>query len=128
MKTLYFSITIPIAPIPKARPRLGKNGVFTPARTQNAENIIRAYLLRARVKKIDTGIPLFLEVIFSIAHKKHRDIPKLTRPDLDNYLKLIMDAGNNYLWNDDAQIFEINAKKIYSKNNYIDIRVFLIID
>ena len=35
------------------------------------------------------------------------------RPDLDNFLKAVLDACNGIVFFDDAQITEINARKIY---------------
>ena len=39
-----------------------------------------------------------------------------TKPDIDNLVKLTMDACNNLLWKDDCVIVGIVAKKLYSKN------------
>lgn len=36
---------------------------------------------------------------------------KNTKPDLDNLLKTVLDAGNGKLWNDDTQIVEIRTFK-----------------
>ncbi len=39
----------------------------------------------------------------------------VTKPDLDNLVKFIADAGNGLLWEDDRQIVQIRAVKIYHK-------------
>ncbi|EGQ4349800.1 RusA family crossover junction endodeoxyribonuclease, partial [Staphylococcus pseudintermedius] len=40
---------------------------------------------------------------------------KNTKPDLDNLLKTVLDAGNGKLWNDDNQIVEIRTFKKWSE-------------
>lgn len=40
---------------------------------------------------------------------------KNTKPDLDNLLKTVLDAGNGKLWNDDNQIVEIRTFKKLSE-------------
>lgn len=39
---------------------------------------------------------------------------KRTKPDLDNLLKTVLDAGNEKLWKDDNQIVDIRTFKKYS--------------
>ncbi|MDU0476840.1 RusA family crossover junction endodeoxyribonuclease [Staphylococcus chromogenes] len=39
---------------------------------------------------------------------------KRTKPDLDNLLKTVLDAGNEKLWKDDNQIVEIRTFKKYA--------------
>ena len=38
----------------------------------------------------------------------------IARPDIDNFIKFIMDALNGTYWRDDSQICLISAKKIYT--------------
>ena len=38
-----------------------------------------------------------------------------SKPDLDNFLKLFLDAMNKVVYMDDSQIVEIFATKVYSK-------------
>jgi Holliday junction resolvase RusA-like endonuclease len=42
--------------------------------------------------------------------------PHTKKPDIDNIVKLLLDAFNGILYEDDGQISTIVAKKIYSKN------------
>ncbi|HAR6121593.1 TPA: RusA family crossover junction endodeoxyribonuclease [Staphylococcus pseudintermedius] len=40
---------------------------------------------------------------------------KETKPDLDNLLKTVLDAGNQKLWKDDNQIVELHSLKKYNE-------------
>jgi Holliday junction resolvase RusA-like endonuclease len=40
--------------------------------------------------------------------------PHISRPDIDNFVKFTSDTLNTFIWEDDAQIFEIKARKLYS--------------
>ncbi|MCY3414659.1 MAG: RusA family crossover junction endodeoxyribonuclease [Candidatus Heimdallarchaeota archaeon] len=44
-------------------------------------------------------------------------------PDLDNYVKLTLDALNGILWADDRFIVEIHSAKFYSNNPRIEIEM-----
>jgi Holliday junction resolvase RusA-like endonuclease len=74
--------------------------------------------------------PLILTLFFNIARPKShyrtgKNAGKLkdsapisctTRPDLDNYVKFVLDALNGVFWIDDAQVFSLYASKTYSSN------------
>lgn len=40
-------------------------------------------------------------------------IPCPCRPDLDNYIKAILDGLNGVVWKDDGQVYSVNASKWY---------------
>tara|TARA_Y100000310_G_C20361550_1_gene659206 strand:- start:20 stop:448 length:429 start_codon:yes stop_codon:yes gene_type:complete len=44
-----------------------------------------------------------------------------TRPDIDNYLKFILDAGNTVLFDDDSQIVKVQMSKTYSFTPRVEI-------
>jgi Holliday junction resolvase RusA-like endonuclease len=46
------------------------------------------------------------------------------KPDLDNLVKLVKDAGNGILWRDDAQVVRLDADKVYGPENETIINVF----
>ncbi|KKK83986.1 hypothetical protein LCGC14_2787870 [marine sediment metagenome] len=112
--------TILIEPVAKARARhtvIGKHvRTYTPAKTANAETLV-LYSVREKLASGDTfpkGVALHLAVTFYRA--KPKSAPKrlsmpLTRPDLDNYLKLLLDALNGYAFPDDGQVTRISAAK-----------------
>lgn len=90
-------------PIPKGRPRRGKNGhTYTPARTTAAEEALKwemkTVVLRA------TSLPCAVRLQFRCATWR--------RCDIDNLTKLVLDAGNGVVWVDDQQIVELHVELI----------------
>jgi Holliday junction resolvase RusA-like endonuclease len=109
-------ITIPIHPVAKARARtVTNNGYthsFTPKKTKDAEDYIRAFV--TGYPKYDPTTPLAVSVTFYVAKPKScpkRQYPTV-KPDIDNYLKLVCDALNGKVW-EDQQIVRILARKEY---------------
>jgi Holliday junction resolvase RusA-like endonuclease len=124
------NVVIPVAPVPKGRPRArvmkGRVMEYTPAKTRDAEAevrvSIRQYLLHHLQFEpeagpyFSAGIPLSLKAMFVIPRPpsipKKRQLP-VTRPDCDNYVKLLIDSLNKFLWVDDAQLTSIFILKRY---------------
>ncbi len=76
--------------------------------TAEGKAIKEAYTweMRATKPKIELGpIKLILRLYFN-TKAKH---------DIDNFNKLILDAGTGILWTDDSQIQELNISKFYDK-------------
>lgn len=112
----HFSLKLKLKPVPKARPRSGKNGTYTPKRTVDYENAIR----KAFCEKYPTHEPLDGPVTLVMDFEPDRisvDIyPSLAvksklRGDLDNYVKAVGDALNGLAYNDDKQVQRIEAFK-----------------
>jgi Holliday junction resolvase RusA-like endonuclease len=57
-------------------------------------------------------------LVFNVQRPKSakRDRPT-TRPDIDNYAKLVLDALNGFVWADDSQVVKIEAVKRYAKES-----------
>ena len=106
-------------PIAKARARtvvkFGRVMSFTPKKTTDAENAIREQIMNSNVS-YGKAVPLRVDLLFIISRphsvSKKRAYP-ITRPDIDNYIKLVLDACNHYLWQDDSQIVDLSARKVY---------------
>ena len=49
------------------------------------------------------------------AHLLKASVPvvKITKPDIDNYVKFYMDCGKDILWKDDSQVIRLEAWKVY---------------
>lgn len=94
--TIY---VFPGEPVPKGRPRSNRSGhTYTPARTKQAEEAIR-WQLKAQGAK-PTSEPVYVTVCFDC---------KSATSDLDNLLKLVLDASQDLLFENDRQVVEIHA-------------------
>jgi crossover junction endodeoxyribonuclease RusA len=90
-------------PVPKGRPRLGANGnVRTPQQTKQGEQWVQTCLLGATVGRMIDPTGEF-EVILEYTTASHAK-------DLDNLIKLDLDALNGYVWADDRQVTHIDAR------------------
>jgi Holliday junction resolvase RusA-like endonuclease len=111
------NITIYVEPVGKARPRTvrtkgGKSVTFTPDKTAAAENLIRDKVMGLGVR-IPSGVPLRVEATFYRSRPKSckkLELP-VSRPDLDNYTKLLTDALEKFVYDNDSQITMLLVKK-----------------
>ena len=121
--------------MPKARPYLtiqksGKRQAFNPEKTRKAQNI-QKILFRGMAQQSKTsfpipkGIPLCVTLRFF--HKGRKTIkPKLTVPDVDNLVKLTLDAMTNAgIWHDDNQITKLIAEDYWAGDNHSRIQVIV---
>lgn len=64
--------------------------------------------LKAKPRHILNGE---IKVVIEIYFKDHR------KQDVDNFNKLILDAGNNIIWQDDSQIVDLTVRKFIDTIN-----------
>lgn len=126
-------LRIPGTPVPKARPRVLKNGMsYTPKKTADYEQLVKdIYGITPHGEPLEGGLLLKADFYFPIPKsytKAQRSaiedgkLPKTTRPDLDNLVKSVTDALNGLAYQDDSQIIMIKAKKYYTEGKgYADI-------
>ena len=92
-------------PKPKGRPRMTRTGhTYTPKETRQAEIAVQLAWELAGGQKLNG--PLVLECWFYVGTKRKKDT--------DNMLKLVQDALNKQAYEDDDQIVELHASKIYT--------------
>lgn len=122
------SITVPGAPVGKGRPRFtqarGFVQTFTPAKTRKYEDLIRCEAANVMCGRAPTQEPVsvtvyaYVPIPKSFSKKRHLDalsgaLKPITRPDLDNYAKML-DGLNAIVWRDDSQITDLIVRKRYS--------------
>ena len=108
---------------PKFRSVKGKSYAYTPKKTREATKDIAERILlqkRYKIKKEENKKKCAVAVYckFYIARPKRLGsgdaVLKTTKPDVDNYVKLLLDACNEAeLWEDDSMVVEILAQKWY---------------
>lgn len=124
---------IPGRCIPKARPRIAKNGHFyTPQKTRQYESMVARLLKSQKAKISDKPLKVFIKV-----YRKHlkgwtkseKELAKqgkmypTTRPDVDNYAKSILDGADGILYHDDSQIVDLRVMKLYGDKEQVVIEV-----
>tara|TARA_R110000851_G_scaffold84037_1_gene183470 strand:+ start:4787 stop:5245 length:459 start_codon:yes stop_codon:yes gene_type:complete len=123
---LLDTIMIPGEPIAKGRPRVTSTHTYTPKKTKDAQRHIVKHIKEKCANRKDWPFeyanPIYLEMYFyhkrpqRLLRKKDTSltIPKETKPDLDNLIKLIKDALNDSgYWADDKHNTTILADKMY---------------
>lgn len=117
-------LNIPGNPKSQLRPRLGRKGVYNPSRKHKAAaqwSLATQY----HDKPLEGPLEILLEFYFSApvscSKKKQREIysgsiPYTKKPDVDNLIKLTLDAMNGIVFKDDSLVVKISAIKCYSFN------------
>ena len=119
-------------PVPKGRPRAtmkgGKMRVYTPSATVHAENLIRTAIVGQCSEGVvfGSGIPVSLKVTFYRSRPK--SLPKrvelpVARPDWDQYGKLLCDALEKFLYENDSQITTALIKKRYGSPPRVELEM-----
>lgn len=124
MWVLIHQDTITGDPKPMGRPRFGKGRAYMPKSTIDARDHVQHSLTRT-LPDLDIVLegPIALELAFihsrpkRLQAKRHSDgrILKTTRPDIDNLIKLVLDALQlTDIIEDDKQIVRICATDYYA--------------
>ena len=131
------SFTIFGEPTAKGRPHVatigGKAMAYTPAKTRRAEQDFRAQAIAFKPDKPITAAVTLLVFAYrtipkSFSKKKYKlanegTLRPTTRPDIDNYAKLVLDAMNGVFFADDSQIIELVVYKYYSESPRIHVQM-----
>jgi Holliday junction resolvase RusA-like endonuclease len=110
-------------PLGKARARTvskgGRTWSYTPTATTREEELIADTWKKLAGYKFGKGIPLKLLLVVirpfpqSLAKWKRATAFPTSKPDADNYVKLVKDALNGVAWYDDAQVIALQVEKLY---------------
>lgn len=128
--------TLHLEPKPQSRPRFGRNRAYEDGKmTQWKRNCVSQ--LRLLNPKIIPNGPVYVSMTFYIyppkriaeVKKKRLELESETiyvdkRPDIDNYIKAILDCSNEILLKDDGQVAALSSQKLYSLDPRIEIEIY----
>jgi len=122
-------LTIDGKPRGKQRPRGGQGNFYTPDQTAAEEAYIRTLGSKAMrgLPPMTGPVRLTLEAVFEMPAswpprvREMRQLPHVSKPDLDNIEKLVLDALNEVVFLDDGQVCEVNKRKRYGEGERIHV-------
>jgi len=123
-------VYILIDPKPKGRPRFARRGRFvttyTPPETKAYEDILRRSLLEKWGQEpLPKEIPIGIDVVFHLPKpKSSKNHYPIVKPDIDNFLKSILDALNGSVLQDDCSVVRLAAEKKYSTEGFIELKIY----
>lgn len=97
--------------------RNGRPYFYTKDKVENAKALFMAELFPHRPKKpVEGPVKLTVFLHFDVKNKSLWGKPKTTKPDTDNYLKLLKDCMTEAgFWTDDALVVDEHVKKYYAE-------------
>lgn len=126
------NFTIPGEPKGKGRPRVTRYGTYTPETTVNYENWVKICFQEAKQEKLEgqlkAEIRCYFEIPNSYSKKKKEgalrgNIRPAKKPDLDNIMKIILDALNGLAYKDDKDIIECRIEKWYGEEARVEVEI-----
>lgn len=126
---MKITFTVPGPVKGKGRPLFSRMGKFvkvrTPEATMSYENLVKICFLNAREDhewpvEMSRDVPLRMSIGASFQlpkswskKKKAQAKHAKCKPDIDNIIKIVMDALNGIAYADDCQVVSVRAFKIY---------------
>ena len=127
-----FTFYVDGRPRGKGRPRMTKTGhVYTPKETAAYESEIRQAFLKQGGESF-AGAPVMVEIEASYPmpkswgkrkHEETRGTYADVKVDIDNLAKVILDAGNGVIWDDDKAIVVLIASKRWADTGGVEITI-----
>jgi hypothetical protein len=98
-------LTVPGDPLSKGRPRLSRAGhAYTPKTTRDAEAVIALAWDALNVPPFEGRVGV--DIKFYQQSKRAKDV--------DNMVKLVLDALNGVAWVDDSQVDVIHVRRVFN--------------
>lgn len=128
-------VLIPGPPVAQGRGRAVRFGdsvrVIDPSKSRSWKAMARIHMVQARARALifaPAEVALRVVIVATFARPKShpkRNPPawKVSRPDVDNLAKSVLDAGNAVIWKDDSFVVELCASKRYGEVPSVSVEV-----
>ena len=133
---MIYEFEMPGEIVGKARPRMNtRTGrAYTPSKTKNYEYFLRQWFIRKypNFKQLESRVKVTIVACFDIpksSSKKKEDemligkISPTKKPDIDNIVKIILDAMNKFAFKDDTQVTKMEVEKKYNQTPKIYVKI-----
>lgn len=133
---MIYEFEVPGKIIGKGRPRLNSytGSVYTPTRTKDYETLVEQYFLLKypRFKPFEGRVQVEISALFEIPKSTKKADKELMlenkinptkKPDIDNIVKIVLDAMNGIAFKDDTQITKLNIEKSYATQECVKVRI-----
>ena len=133
---MKYEFEVPGAIKGKGRPRVNSYTgiVYTPTTTKDYEYLVEQYFLLKypKFKPLEGRLAVNIKAIFSIPKstmKVDKDkmlentISPTKKPDIDNIVKIILDAMNQFAFKDDTQITKLSVEKVYGAEEKVKVTI-----
>lgn len=133
---MIYEFEVPGKIIGKGRPRINSytGNVYTPTRTKDYETLVEQYFMLKypRFKPFEGRVQVEISAFFEIPKStKNADralmldnkINPTKKPDIDNIVKIVLDAMNGIAFYDDTQITKLYVEKLYSTTETVKVKI-----
>ena len=133
---MVYEFEVPSKIIGKGRPRLNSytGQVYTPTRTKDYESLVEQYfvLKYPRYKTFEGRAKVTIKAYFEVPKSMKKEtkeqmlgnvISPTKKPDIDNIVKIVLDALNKMAFRDDNQITKLEVEKIYGQEEKIIVKI-----
>lgn len=119
--------------VSKGRPRFTRSGhTYTPKRTKDYERLVATSLKAQGAEYSEKPLTMKVDIykgylkswtIKQRERAKSGELQPFKRPDVDNYVKAILDGADKILYKDDAQIIRLEVEKHYDEPARVEIQI-----
>ncbi len=124
--------------IAQGRPRAGKTWtgktvIYDPSKSRNFKEYVKLVASQNAPRTLLEGalkvrVTVYRETLKSFSNRKKelaesRLLRPVTKPDLDNHAKSVLDALNGVIYKDDSQIVDLTVSKYYSEKPRVEVRI-----